>query len=103
MPPPDWYWSTAPKAKGWAPPARHQNQRHQRAGAVAGDPADDRRDERHGRDEGKLRHGDVGKNRGQRFEHRAKSYTNKSYTKRPSALTNPPPYAYATLGKTLLI
>src|SRR5262249_22070717 len=70
---------------------RHQNQRHQRAGAVAGNPADDRRDERHGRDEGKLRDGDGGKNRGQRFEHRAKSYTNKSYTKRPSALTNPPP------------
>ncbi len=65
---------------------RHQHQRHQRAGAVAGDPADDRRDERHGRDESKLWHGDVGKNRGQRFEHRAKSYT-----KRPSALTNPPP------------
>src|SRR5947209_330558 len=36
--------------------------------------------------ESKLWHGDVGKSRGQRFEHRAKSYT-----KRPSALINPPP------------
>jgi hypothetical protein len=40
---------------------RHQHQRHQGAGAVAGETTDDRSKQRHQRDQHKLQQRDIGK------------------------------------------